>query len=758
MKNKVSIRRIFAFSLVFVFTLSLNCHTAEVRITPERLTLEKSAFDIAPEPSQRHSAAISIKESRVVREIDRKMFGVSFEWGNYMNRALFRNERSLDFSQAYLDLADKISPSSVTLARAAGSSSHDFLWKSALGPLSSRKSIPNRPGYANKGFGLEEPQQCGVVEFVKSIQLINPEAEFIFTFNFYEETAEDNADLVRFLTLMPDDPKAVGKDGTNWAQVRIDNGLEKPVKVVAWELGNEVDKRGDMTLFNWYISRALETVHAVREVDPEAKFIGCATTTVHAFPLESMEWRNWNRALFTSELMPYIDYITRHTYYDGVTIAEFEKYMDIIKADELEMTGKNRLKFAMTEHSKWPTAGNAAQGGSDLLSNAPALEGCLSTADFFNRMFTRDDVWCANYHTFNIGAEFWKWFENIEGEFLLTGIPLVYDIYTSNVGDRVVESTVTSDSEYAQYNKSKCFFTVLATASGDRTLNIMLVNKKISDVTFDLTFDFENNFTLVKETVFTAPNMQSKVYTKNSADIFSISVTEKNQKNFKEYNMPAKSFVVLTLESDKPFYKSGESETDEFTAPAVSDSIRFPDIRTHWAANEINSLAELGIVNGSDNGMFKPDSRINRAEFIVMLTKALNLPEIAVNKNVFNDVSPDDWFNGAIHSAYANGLIRGAEDDMLKPYDSVTLEQLAVMAVRAYRAQINAESIYNPDDYLTSFLYMDKISPWAKEPIAFAVKSGILSRLYENGMFDAQEAATRAQAAVVIYRLRRLLK
>ncbi|MGJ9460276.1 S-layer homology domain-containing protein [Oceanobacillus sp. CF4.6] len=50
----------------------------------------------------------------------------------------------------------------------------------------------------------------------------------------------------------------------------------------------------------------------------------------------------------------------------------------------------------------------------------------------------------------------------------------------------------------------------------------------------------------------------------------------------------------------------------------------FNDISNSWAKSNINSIATKGISNGTGNGAFKPVSNISRAEFSVMLARAMN--------------------------------------------------------------------------------------------------------------------------------------
>jgi hypothetical protein len=50
----------------------------------------------------------------------------------------------------------------------------------------------------------------------------------------------------------------------------------------------------------------------------------------------------------------------------------------------------------------------------------------------------------------------------------------------------------------------------------------------------------------------------------------------------------------------------------------VSNHSRFPDVTGHWAANQINKWADLGLIKGDERG-FRPDDPITRAEMAAIL-------------------------------------------------------------------------------------------------------------------------------------------
>ena len=67
------------------------------------------------------------------------------------------------------------------------------------------------------------------------------------------------------------------------------------------------------------------------------------------------------------------------------------------------------------------------------------------------------------------------------------------------------------------------------------------------------------------------------------------------------------------------------------------------DYDSHWAKENIDEARDRGWMNGYTDGTFKPDASISRAEFAVMLWRALGEPKPTGNCP-FSDVAKDDWY------------------------------------------------------------------------------------------------------------------
>lgn len=93
-----------------------------------------------------------------------------------------------------------------------------------------------------------------------------------------------------------------------------------------------------------------------------------------------------------------------------------------------------------------------------------------------------------------------------------------------------------------------------------------------------------------------------------------------------------------------------------FDTGKSNGSRTFSDIEGHWAKAYIERAAELGWISGFQDGTFRPDAYITRAQAVTMINRMLNrLPEdpsdLLPGMNVWPDCKPGDWFYLAIQEA-----------------------------------------------------------------------------------------------------------
>lgn len=113
----------------------------------------------------------------------------------------------------------------------------------------------------------------------------------------------------------------------------------------------------------------------------------------------------------------------------------------------------------------------------------------------------------------------------------------------------------------------------------------------------------------------------------------------------------------------------------------------------HWAKGYIQLAWELGIVVGYDNGLFRPEQVINRAEMATILLRALRYIGYGEQDVDFVDGLPD-WAAENIHQAARWGLVSGFADGTFRPLEPVTRSQAVVFLNRLLRERGNKFELY----------------------------------------------------------------
>ncbi len=96
--------------------------------------------------------------------------------------------------------------------------------------------------------------------------------------------------------------------------------------------------------------------------------------------------------------------------------------------------------------------------------------------------------------------------------------------------------------------------------------------------------------------------------------------------------------------------------------------------------DQIMTLNRLGIINGYDDGTFKPEEGISRAEAAAIICRAGGLEESS-DVSIYRDISAPHWACGYVMSATNAGIINGMGDGNFAPGDKVTYNQMVKMIV-----------------------------------------------------------------------------
>ncbi|MDQ0285056.1 subtilisin family serine protease [Desulfofundulus luciae] len=234
----------------------------------------------------------------------------------------------------------------------------------------------------------------------------------------------------------------------------------------------------------------------------------------------------------------------------------------------------------------------------------------------------------------------------------------------------------------------------------------------------------------------------------------------------------------------------------------------FSDLQGHWARKEIGELAQLGLVGGYPGGKFYPEKTITRAEFTLMVVRVLGWdggssgasPGISLP----SDLPP--WGEKGLREALLRGIVSGYPDGTFKPGRPVNRAEAAAVLARVLQVTglvgeggeagstgvgrhiqntgtssahggasgetgdaasgvqprppaapggpgtpVSAKTSSSPS-------YQDwyAVPAWARSAVALVTASELMGG-YPDGRFGPVEPLTRAQAAVIVWRLRTLI-
>lgn len=183
--------------------------------------------------------------------------------------------------------------------------------------------------------------------------------------------------------------------------------------------------------------------------------------------------------------------------------------------------------------------------------------------------------------------------------------------------------------------------------------------------------------------------------------------------------------------------------TAAMIVPSVPAMAAPSDIAGHWAESVITQWQSKGLIQGYEDGTFKPGNTITRAEFVTLMNNAKGFwSEGSIN---FSDVKNGSWFYSAVARAVAAGYVKGYSDGSFKPNNTITRAEAAVMIANAARLSANEAGAYR-------FTDVGSIPAWARGSVGAVVAAGYMTG-YPDGSFDANASISRAEAVSSLNRM-----
>ena len=161
--------------------------------------------------------------------------------------------------------------------------------------------------------------------------------------------------------------------------------------------------------------------------------------------------------------------------------------------------------------------------------------------------------------------------------------------------------------------------------------------------------------------------------------------------------MPQKQ--ITRAEVATIFYRLLKEDVRDENTTNVSD---FSDVSSSdWYGTTVATLADMGIVKGYEDGTFRPNAPITRAEFAAIATRFFDETGATYEPGTFTDVTGDEWFAGAIMDAVNLGLIGGYEDGTVRPNNNITRAEACAIVNRTLGRVPDADHLLPEDEMKT---------------------------------------------------------
>lgn len=185
---------------------------------------------------------------------------------------------------------------------------------------------------------------------------------------------------------------------------------------------------------------------------------------------------------------------------------------------------------------------------------------------------------------------------------------------------------------------------------------------------------------------------------------------------------------------------------EQTTGGTEAAAALFPDTAGHWAAGWIAKAAERGLFGGDDKGNFRPDDKITRGDYMLVIWRMAGMPE-PTGASPFADVAENAYYAKAVTWAYEQGIVDG-KGDGFAPRDSLTRQEAMKILFGYAGSPTGMEAMFG-GLYDQGFADSGQIASWAKPAMYWAVYNGIINGTSETTLSPGG-TATRAQLAKIL--------
>lgn len=181
----------------------------------------------------------------------------------------------------------------------------------------------------------------------------------------------------------------------------------------------------------------------------------------------------------------------------------------------------------------------------------------------------------------------------------------------------------------------------------------------------------------------------------------------------------------------------------------VNSDVNFSDLGNYgWAKDYINKLAELGIVTGTEDGIYSPELGCKRGDFAILINRTLGL-QVTPTKN-FSDNEEGKYYYNDVRMGYTAGILSGYGDNTYKPEKYCNRDEMFVLVAKTLE-YLGVDVTSTPTSVNNKYNDVADVAWWSAPYLAFLTQEGIVTGS-SNGNVEPKKNINRAEMAVMMYK------
>ena len=172
----------------------------------------------------------------------------------------------------------------------------------------------------------------------------------------------------------------------------------------------------------------------------------------------------------------------------------------------------------------------------------------------------------------------------------------------------------------------------------------------------------------------------------------------------------------------------------------------FTDVNNHWAKDNMLFVVSRGLLSGTSATTFSPNTGMTRGMFVTALGRLAGVDPTDYQASMFTDVKEDAYYAPYVNWAAKTGVVSGTTDTTFAPDTNISREQMAVI-MKNYAAKLGYTIPKTLE--VVNFADSAGISSWAKEAVKSMQQAGILAGKTNNCFDPAGTATRAEVATVL---------